>query len=49
MFSEMSGEALNLPNRAVRGRFWAGETINWTERPDLYDAITFYADDIYDA
>jgi len=38
-----------LPNRAVRGRFWAGESINWTERPDLYDAITFYADDLYDA
>jgi N,N-dimethylformamidase len=47
--SGMSGVVVNLPNRAVRGRFWAGETINWTERPDLYDAITFYADDIYDA
>ncbi len=43
------GVAINLPNRAVRGRFWKGETINWTERPDLYDAITFYADDLYDA
>jgi N,N-dimethylformamidase len=43
------GVAVNLPNRAVRGRFWAGEAIKWTERPDLYDAITFYADDIYDA
>ncbi len=43
------GIAINLPNRAVRGRFWAGNSINWTERPELYDAITFYADDIYDA
>jgi N,N-dimethylformamidase len=44
-----TGVVVNLPNRAVRGRFWAGESINWTERPDLYDAITFYADDLYDA
>ncbi|MDA9981632.1 hypothetical protein N9H39_02630, partial [Gammaproteobacteria bacterium] len=36
------GVAVNLPNRAVRGRFWTGETIKWTERPDLYDAITFF-------
>jgi N,N-dimethylformamidase len=47
--SKMQGEVINLPNRAVRGRFWAGESINWTQRPDLYDAITFYADDLYDA
>jgi len=47
--SGVHGVAVNLPNRAVRGRFWAGEAIKWTERPDLYDAITFYADDIYDA
>jgi N,N-dimethylformamidase len=44
-----TGAVVNLPNRAVRGRFWAGESINWTERPDLYDAITFYSDDLYDA
>jgi len=47
--SGATGVVVNLPNRAVRGRFWAGESINWTERPDLYDAITFYADDLYDA
>ena len=44
-----SGVVVNLPNRAVRGRFWAGQSINWTEHPDLYDAMTFYADDLYDA
>jgi N,N-dimethylformamidase len=43
------GVVINLPNRAVRGRFWAGQSINWTVRPDLYDAITFYGDDLYDA
>jgi N,N-dimethylformamidase len=47
--SGADGVVVNLPNRAVRGRFWAGESINWKERPDLYDAITFYADDLYDA
>ncbi|AXI45551.1 hypothetical protein C1J03_05585 [Sulfitobacter sp. SK012] len=44
-----NGVVVNLPNRGVRGRFWAGESINWNERPDLYDAITFYADDLYSA
>jgi N,N-dimethylformamidase len=47
--SGADGVVVNLPNRAIRGRFWAGESINWNERPDLYDAITFYADDLYDA
>jgi N,N-dimethylformamidase len=45
----LTGAVVNLPNRAVRVRYWAGESINWAERPNLYDAITFYADDLYDA
>lgn len=47
--SKLEGVVVNLPNRAVRGRFWDGSTIKWTEQPDHYDAITFYADDLYDA
>ncbi|MCX2982036.1 hypothetical protein EYC98_14325 [Halieaceae bacterium IMCC14734] len=47
--SKLTGAVVNLPNRAVRGRFWSPGTINWTDAPDDYDAITFYADDLYDA
>ena len=47
--SGLDGVAVNLPERAVRGRRWNGQTINWTEAPDLYDTITFHADDLYDA
>lgn len=45
----IDGVAVNIPDRAVRGRFWNGSTIRWTDDPDQYDAITFYADDLYDA
>jgi N,N-dimethylformamidase len=45
----LDGVAVNIPDRAVRGRFWEGSTIKWTDDPDQYDAITFYADDLYDA
>ena len=47
--NKLEGVVVNLPNRAVRGRFWNGNTIKWTDDPDQYDAITFYADDLYDA
>jgi len=47
--SGLEGVVVNIPNRAVRGRFWDGSTIRWTDDPDQYDAITFYADDLYDA
>jgi N,N-dimethylformamidase len=45
----LDGVAVNIPDRAVRGRFWDGSTIRWTDAPDQYDAISFYADDLYDA
>jgi N,N-dimethylformamidase len=47
--SRLDGVVVNLPNRAVRGRFWDGSTINWSDNPDQYDAMTFYSDDLYDA
>lgn len=43
------GKVINLAERAVRGRFWNGDTIRWVDDPDHYDAITFHADDLYDA
>jgi len=47
--SKLKGVVVNLPDRAVRGRFWEGKAIKWTDQPDEYDAMTFYADDLYDA
>ena len=43
------GRVVNLAERGVCGRFWRGETIRWPDAPDLYDAIHFHADDLYDA
>jgi N,N-dimethylformamidase len=45
----IDGVVVNLAERAVRGRFWSGSTIVWTENPDHYDSIKFNADDLYDA
>ena len=47
--SDHEGVPVNIPNRAVRGRFWDGSTIRWKDAPNQYDAITFYADELYDA
>jgi N,N-dimethylformamidase len=43
------GRAVNLPTRAVTGHLWCGQTTNWRDRPDLYGAIHFHVDDLYDA
>ena len=43
------GNVHNLPERAVRGVFWKGDTIKWKDDPNQYNAITFHADDLYDA
>lgn len=42
------GILVNLPTRAVTGANWQGETTNWRERPELYGAIHFHCDDLYD-
>ena len=47
--NEQHGLVVNLAERGVRGRFWNGSTTRWTDDPDQYDAITFHADDLYDA
>ena len=47
--NDMNGTLVNAPDRAVRGVFWDGSTVRWTDKPGLYDAVTFHADDLYDA
>jgi len=43
------GRAVNLPTRAVTGHPSHGQTTNCQDRPDLYGAIHFHCDDLYDA
>jgi len=47
--SGLEGKVINAPERAVRGAFFHGSSVNWTQAPDEYDAIGFHADDLYDA
>lgn len=47
--SGLAGLVVNGPERAVRGKFFRGTTVNWTLAPDDYDAIGFHADDLHDA
>lgn len=45
----LDGTTVQCPARAVTGWRWAGESRDWTERPDLYSAIHFHRDDMTDA
>jgi N,N-dimethylformamidase len=47
--NRLDGVAVNLPTRAVTGHNWRGQTTHWRELPDLYGAIHFHCDDLYDA
>jgi N,N-dimethylformamidase len=42
------GCLVNLPTRAVTGHNWKGQTLRWSDRPDLYGAIHFHCDDLHD-
>jgi len=42
------GETLNLPTRGMIGAGWDGQAFHWRDRPDLYGAIHFHDDDLYD-
>jgi N,N-dimethylformamidase len=42
------GILVNLPTRAVTGHNWKGQTLRWSDRPDLYGAIHFHCDDLHD-
>ncbi|GAB2179009.1 large subunit of N,N-dimethylformamidase [Dongia sp. agr-C8] len=42
------GVLVNLPTRAVTGHNWKGQTLRWSDQPDLYGAIHFHCDDLHD-
>jgi N,N-dimethylformamidase len=42
------GTLVNLPTRAVTGHNWKGQTLRWSDQPDLYGAIHFHCDDLHD-
>ncbi len=44
----LHGETVNLPTRGMVGAGWNGQAFHWRERPDLYGAIHFHDDDLYD-
>jgi N,N-dimethylformamidase len=44
----LNGETVNLPTRGVTGAAWNGQALYWRDRLDLYGAIHFHADDLYD-
>lgn len=43
-----SVKLINCPARGVRSAAWNGETTDYHERPDLYDAVAFHRDDLAD-
>lgn len=45
----LDGRTHQCPARAMTGWRWQGQTLDWRQRPDLYSAIHFHADDITDA
>ena len=44
----LHGTIENLPDRAMTGPFWSGETFDWRRNPAEYDAIHFHEDDLLD-
>ena len=44
----LHGKTVNLPARGIVGAGWNGQAFHWRERPDLYGAIHFHDDDLYD-
>jgi N,N-dimethylformamidase len=44
----LHGETINLPARGMVGAGWRGQAFHWRDRPDLYGAIHFHDDDLYD-
>jgi N,N-dimethylformamidase beta subunit-like protein/concanavalin A-like lectin/glucanase superfamily protein len=43
-----SGRTVNLPTRAMTGWNWDGSEMDWKRKPELYGAIHFHEDDLYD-
>ena len=44
----LHGELVNMPTRAMRGAFWHGDVLRWSDAPDQYAAVHFHEDDLYD-
>jgi len=45
----LDGVTVQCPARAMTGWRWCGQAQDWAQRPDLYTAIHFHADDMTDA
>ncbi|MFD1330618.1 N,N-dimethylformamidase beta subunit family domain-containing protein [Methylopila musalis] len=46
---QLHGKVVNVPTRAVTGHNWDEERHCWTDQPEMWGAIHFHDDDIYDA
>ena len=44
----IDGTLINFPARAMTGSNWDGSEMSWRHAPQLYGAIHFHEDDIYD-
>ena len=44
----LHGSIENLPDRAMTGPFWSGQTLDWRQNPVEFDAIHFHEDDLSD-
>ncbi|WP_049793158.1 N,N-dimethylformamidase beta subunit family domain-containing protein [Conexibacter woesei] len=47
--NDLHGRVVNRPARAVTGRNWSGDEVDFRLRPHEYGAIHFHADDLDDA
>ncbi|MFA5956507.1 N,N-dimethylformamidase beta subunit family domain-containing protein [Hyphomicrobium sp.] len=47
--NRLHGNVVNFPARAMTGRNWSGEIMNYNEDPSQWGAIHFHDDDVYDA
>ncbi len=47
--NRLHGNVVNFPARAMTGRNWSGEIMNYNEDPGQWGAIHFHDDDVYDA
>jgi N,N-dimethylformamidase len=46
---QLHGTTFQCPARAMTGWRWHGQDLDWRQRPELYSAIHFHADDMNDA
>ena len=46
--SNLTGELINMPARAMTGSNWTGKEMSWRHAPEQYGAIHFHDDDLHD-